>query len=297
MISGNVRKWDMIDDSSCLFASARRHLPIASGHGEDDQGDLGRIVLHQSGRCLELRRGPLTAVFGDRALMRQSFATFFPMPSQFTRTRKAAVIEIGAAATGMKSAITVKDNGTGFDMRFYDQALRRLSKTSQRGEFRGPGVGLAIVQRIIHRQAAGSGRKAKVMKAPVLFCTPDTVEDLRWFTALYGAAVARFPLFVMTPANGQTDVFPSRSIVWGTEFIAAVESMPHFHRFTSSRRPLETIYFFSFLLTPAYPARARAEATWCRVRGRWRRHFGIRSRSPVSRCTNPSSARDPSRAN
>ncbi len=72
---------------------------------------------------------------------------------KYTGKREAALIEIGARAGGGSSGAVyfVKDNGVGFDMRYANKLFGVFQRLHRIGDYDGTGVGLAIVQRIIHR--------------------------------------------------------------------------------------------------------------------------------------------------
>ncbi len=99
----------------------------------------------------ELRLDHLPRAFGDRALVKQVVSNLISNAVKFTAARKNAVIEIGGRAEGKENIFYVKDNGAGFDMRYYDKLFGIFQRLHNSQEYEGTGVGLAIVQRIIRR--------------------------------------------------------------------------------------------------------------------------------------------------
>ncbi|MBW1834603.1 MAG: GHKL domain-containing protein, partial [Deltaproteobacteria bacterium] len=70
---------------------------------------------------------------------------------KFTRIRKNAKIETDSMTEDGHTVFFIKDNGTGFDMNYADKLFIPFQRLHRAEEYEGSGIGLAIVQRIIHR--------------------------------------------------------------------------------------------------------------------------------------------------
>jgi light-regulated signal transduction histidine kinase (bacteriophytochrome) len=92
--------------------------------------------------------GDLPIVLGDATLLLQVFVNLLDNARKFSRDRRPAQIEIGTLADG---TIFVRDNGVGFQMEYADQLFGAFQRLHSQSEFEGTGIGLAIVQRIVHR--------------------------------------------------------------------------------------------------------------------------------------------------
>jgi PAS domain S-box-containing protein len=95
---------------------------------------------------------PLPAVQADRALLRMVFVNLVANAVKFTGTRDRARIEIGCAhGSEAETVIFIRDNGVGFDPRYAGKLFGVFQRLHSQDEFAGTGIGLANVQRIIHR--------------------------------------------------------------------------------------------------------------------------------------------------
>ena len=99
-----------------------------------------RFVLH-----------PLPPAQGDLAMLRQVFTNLLSNAVKFSRRQPDPVVEVGSTGSGSEVVYYVKDNGVGFDPRFSHKLFGVFQRLHTEAEFEGTGVGLALVQRIIHR--------------------------------------------------------------------------------------------------------------------------------------------------
>jgi len=112
---------------------------------------IDELAPQTEGRQVELRCDELPACHGDPALLKQIWANLLSNALKYSRKRDLAKIEIGCRNEGGEQVYYVRDNGTGFDMRYVDKLFGVFQRLHRAEDYEGTGVGLAIVQRIIHR--------------------------------------------------------------------------------------------------------------------------------------------------
>jgi PAS domain S-box-containing protein len=88
---------------------------------------------------------------GDPHLLRAMLENLIGNAWKFTARHETARIEFGLTTTGDKPTYYVRDNGAGFDMAYADKLFVPFQRLHAYNEFAGTGIGLSIVQRIIHR--------------------------------------------------------------------------------------------------------------------------------------------------
>lgn len=103
------------------------------------------------GREIEWRIGTLPDAEGDAVLLGQVFANLLSNAIKFSSKQAHPIIEVGSCERNGEPAIFVRDNGAGFDPRYADKLFGVFQRLHRQDEFSGTGIGLATVQRIIHR--------------------------------------------------------------------------------------------------------------------------------------------------
>ena len=88
---------------------------------------------------------------GDPRLLRVVLENLFRNAWKFTSAHEIAHIQFGLTKADGKSAYFISDDGAGFDMAYADKLFGAFQRLHSTDEFEGTGIGLATVQRIIHR--------------------------------------------------------------------------------------------------------------------------------------------------
>jgi signal transduction histidine kinase/HAMP domain-containing protein len=163
-ISRNARHMgQLIDDLLSFSRLSRKEMHMSRVNMEAVARDVWNETKELNpDRELDFKIVNMMPIFGDASLIRQVVVNLLSNAVKFTRDRKPAVIEIGSRNEGSEITYYVKDNGAGFDMRYFDKLFGVFERLHRPDEFEGTGVGLAIVQRIIHRHGGRVWAEGKV---------------------------------------------------------------------------------------------------------------------------------------
>jgi PAS domain S-box-containing protein len=104
------------------------------------------------------------SVKGDPVMLRAVIDNLFANAWKFTGKSDAARIEFGVNRAGKKPVYFVRDNGSGFDMAYANKLFSAFQRLHGTDEFPGLGIGLATVQRIIHRHGGKIWAEGEVGK-------------------------------------------------------------------------------------------------------------------------------------
>jgi PAS domain S-box-containing protein len=112
---------------------------------------LDELSSEHESRQVEFTIEDLPVCQADPALLKQVFVNLLTNALKFTRQCETAHINVGTCTIEGQTTYFVKDNGVGFDMRYIDKLFGVFQRLHAMEDYEGTGVGLAIVQRIIHR--------------------------------------------------------------------------------------------------------------------------------------------------
>ncbi|MEE4194247.1 MAG: ATP-binding protein [Anaerolineae bacterium] len=119
----------------------------------------------------EILVGELPQCTADSLLLKQVYQNLISNAFKFTSKTQQPVIEIGSEIKDNETIYFVKDNGVGFDMNYADRLFGVFQRLHRMDEFQGTGVGLAIVQRIIHRHGGMIWAEAAIDQGAAFFFT------------------------------------------------------------------------------------------------------------------------------
>ena len=150
VVRGNSRRMsELIDD---LLKFSRLGRGSLSNTTIDTRRLVEEIVadLRVPGeRAPHLVLGNLPPASGDPMLLKLAWTNLLGNAIKFSGKHERPVVEVSGQENGAHNVYSVKDNGAGFDMQYYNKLFGVFQRLHTEQEFPGTGVGLAIVQRVV----------------------------------------------------------------------------------------------------------------------------------------------------
>ena len=174
-----TRMGDLIDDMLLLSRLTRDDMRRQSV----DLTALAHVVIdelraREPARNVEFESNGALPANGDERLLRIALTNLIGNSWKFTRERAPAHISFGGETRDGQATFFVKDDGVGFDMRYAQKLFGAFQRLHSAKDFEGSGIGLATVQRIIHRHGGRVWAESEVGKGTTFYFTLPTVADV-----------------------------------------------------------------------------------------------------------------------
>jgi PAS domain S-box-containing protein len=171
---GATRMGELIDDLLAFSRLSRQPLSLLSVDTRNLVSQcLEDLESIYRDRVIDFSFGELPSCLGDRALLKQVWTNLLSNAIKFTSNRQRASVQVGALCDSSKVVYFIKDNGAGFDMKYANKLFGVFQRLHRNDEFEGTGVGLAIVQRIVHRHGGRVWADAVLDQGATFYFTLD----------------------------------------------------------------------------------------------------------------------------
>ena len=186
------------DFASQLDPESKRYIGLIKGNAENmgelindllDFSRMGRAELHKSqvdlhtiaqrvkseleadvqDRKISIKIMTMPMINADEKLLYHVMLNLISNAVKFTSNVKNALVEIGCTNENNENVFYVKDNGIGFDMKYAGKIFDVFQRLHNVEEFPGTGIGLSIVQRIIHKHEGKIWVESEINKGTTFF--------------------------------------------------------------------------------------------------------------------------------
>lgn len=165
VMANAIKMGQLIDDLLALSRLGKKELQKK----ETDMTDLVNQCIDELKRSVKFPNAkiivePLHKVTVDPALMFQAFFNLVSNAVKYSSLKEKPVIHISSVKHEDEIIYMIRDNGTGFDMKYYNKLFGVFQRLHDATEFEGTGVGLALVKRIVTRHNGRVWAEAEVDK-------------------------------------------------------------------------------------------------------------------------------------
>ncbi len=163
VIRNSTRMGQLIDDLLEFSRLGRHNLVTAPVNMQTIVEEVVNEISSQAeDRKIEIKINSLPPCTADPSMIRQVWINLVGNAVKYSRKKESASIEIGSSTDNGSISYFVKDNGTGFDMKYYHKLFNVFQRLHNLTEFEGTGVGLALVKRIVTRHGGKVWAEGKI---------------------------------------------------------------------------------------------------------------------------------------
>ncbi|TGL31624.1 response regulator [Leptospira koniambonensis] len=171
LIDSTKRMENLIDNLLEFSKVGKKELKDSTFDLTEVAENVVSLIKDQTEHNAEIIIHPLAKVTTDRDMMSYVFQNLISNAVKYSAKKERPKVEIGVTNTEKGKTFFVKDNGAGFDMKYYNRLFGVFQRLHRQDEFSGTGVGLAIVHRIVTRYKGSVWAEGKLGEGASFFFT------------------------------------------------------------------------------------------------------------------------------
>jgi signal transduction histidine kinase len=174
ILSNGARMGQLIDDLLSFSQLGRKDIRKGRVQMKTLVNEVWTEQLQaESSRNIRFILHDIPTAIADAVTIRQVWSNLISNACKYTMNRDEAIIEIGSYLDDKTVVYFIRDNGAGFEMKYYNKLFGVFQRLHSEEEFSGTGVGLAIVERIISKHGGTVWAESQVNEGTTFFFTLD----------------------------------------------------------------------------------------------------------------------------
>jgi PAS domain S-box-containing protein len=170
ILKNSQKMGQLIDDLLAFSQLGRKELQKGKVGMHDMVSNIWEDLKRAEGnRSIAFKLNDLPVALADHVTIRQVWTNLISNALKYSRGKEQAIIEVGAEDKSDETIYFVRDNGAGFDMKYYDKLFGVFQRLHSYHEFEGTGVGLAIVHRIVSKHGGKIWAEAKLNEGAAFY--------------------------------------------------------------------------------------------------------------------------------
>jgi PAS domain S-box-containing protein len=161
----------LIDDLLDFSRLGRKELQKVEINMDELVKEVVSEISHTTPHAAVIKIHGLSPADADAALIRQVWVNLVSNAVKYSGKKEKPQVEIGSNHQDAEVVYYVKDNGTGFNMKYADKLFGVFQRLHNRTDFEGTGIGLAIVQRIVSKHGGRVWAEAKENEGATFYFT------------------------------------------------------------------------------------------------------------------------------
>ncbi|HXP52818.1 MAG TPA: PAS domain S-box protein [Bacteroidia bacterium] len=178
-VAGNAERMSqLIDDLLAFSRMGKKEINFA----KVDMNAIAKSSLqavkfaHNNSLKAKITIKELLPALADNSLLENVFTNLISNAVKYSGKKENPEVEIYSYSNDGESIYCVKDNGVGFDMKYYDKLFGVFQRLHSTAEFDGTGVGLALVKRIITRHGGRVWAEAEPGKGAAFYVALQSIN-------------------------------------------------------------------------------------------------------------------------